>query len=53
MDVMRDEFVGTYGEIFTGGGVAQDIITTMRLPISEFIIMVLPPLMQLVPRAFR
>ena len=26
MDVLRDEFVGTYGETFTNGGVAKDSI---------------------------
>ena len=28
MDVMRDEFVGTFGETFTNGGVAQDSTVT-------------------------
>ncbi len=28
MDVMRDEFAGTYGETFTNGGVAQDSTIT-------------------------
>lgn len=37
MDVMRDEFVGTFGEIFTGGGVVQDstIIRTYKMNIDN------------------
>jgi thiol-disulfide isomerase/thioredoxin len=37
MDVMRDEFVGTYGEIFTSGSVAKDstIIRTYKMILNN------------------